>query len=72
MKMVIMQENDDAELIKDLELTKFTISSYSLSNLKERLKLTDEDLKFLVADIHSCFHYRVVNWLQKHGFKGLK
>lgn len=55
MKAIILKDEDGTELLKTLELEKF------------KTDLAGDN--FTAAETHRRFHYHVVIWLQKHGFK---
>lgn len=72
MKAVICEASDGKDLMRDLAYESIagnTLSRHSAVNLRERLSLTEDDIKWIVQEIHGTFVYRVTGWLQKHGFE---
>ncbi len=57
MKAIILNDDDCTELVEKLELLKLRKTEF------------DEVNKLVITDAHRAFHYEVMSWLQKHGYK---
>jgi hypothetical protein len=69
MKVVLMKEEDGADLLRRLELQSLSGCNLSRLPIDIRDKLTEAECKELVKAIHGSFVYHAVGWLNEHGFK---
>lgn len=69
MRAIIIDDKDAKGLLNDLKLTDFEgmVHSRESQMVMEEFKIPGDRMKFVIAAIHSRFHYRVCKWLQDQG-----
>jgi len=71
MKAVICEEKDGKDLMVALAFESMdnnVLSRHGAIRLREKYSIKSEDMKTIMSEVHGVFVYRVVQWLQKHGF----
>lgn len=74
MRAIIIDDKDCQALVDKLSLTKYEATYYGPTmaeafKLVQKYNFNPEEAKFLFDITHRKFHYDVVTWLQKHGWK---
>lgn len=72
MLAIIVQDKDARDLIDKLKLA--TLDKSIRDSVRRHVEIQDgpemkpDVVDWIVNDVHRCFHYHVVRWLQDQGF----